>query len=123
MKRLPPLFFLLMLAPAFAAPDDAAAAHSAAIARELRCMVCEGQTVADSNAPLARDIRALIRRRIQAGDSDDAVKTYLAERYGDAILLRPPVKPETWLLWGAPLILLGAGGAVVFFFFRRGGGR
>jgi cytochrome c-type biogenesis protein CcmH len=85
-------------------------ARARALSAELRCMVCQNQSIDDSDAPLARDIRLLIRERIVKGESNDAVRGFLVSRYGDFILLKPPFKPETLLLWaGAPLALaLGA---------------
>jgi len=81
-----------------------------ALSAELRCMVCQNQSIDDSDAPLARDIRLLIRDRIAKGESNNAVRAFLVSRYGDFILLKPPFKLETLLLWaGAPLALaLGA---------------
>jgi len=87
--------------------DPALEARARALSAELRCMVCQNQSIDDSDAPLARDIRLLIRDRIAKGDSNDAVRGFLVSRYGDFILLKPPFKPETLLLWaGAPLALL-----------------
>ena len=81
-------------------------ARARALSAELRCMVCQNQSIDDSDAPLARDIRLLIRDRIAKGDSNDAVRGFLVSRYGDFILLKPPFKLETLLLWaGAPLAL------------------
>ncbi len=86
--------------------DPALEARARALSGELRCMVCQNQSIDDSDAPLARDIRLLIRQRIGEGETNDAVRTYLVSRYGDFILLKPPFKPETLLLWlSAPLTL------------------
>ena len=94
-------------------------ARARALSRELRCMVCQNQSIDDSDAPLARDIRLLIRERIAKGEPNDAVRSYLVSRYGDFILLKPPFKAETLLLWlSAPLTLL-AGVASVWFARRR----
>ena len=76
---------------------------------ELRCLVCQNQNIADSNAPLALDLRAQVEEMILAGQSDGQIKSYLVERYGDFVLYRPPVKPQTWLLWGGPFLLLFVG--------------
>jgi len=91
-------------------PDPAAEARARALSGELRCMVCQNQSIDDSDAPLARDIRLLIRERIVKGDSNEAVQSFLVSRYGDFILLRPPFKLETLALWlSAPLaLMLGA---------------
>ncbi len=90
--------------------DPALEARARSLSAELRCMVCQNQSIDDSEAPLAHDIRVLIRERIGKGDSNAAVRAFLVSRYGDFILLEPPFKPETLLLWlSAPLTLaLGA---------------
>jgi cytochrome c-type biogenesis protein CcmH len=93
--------------------DPALEARARALSAELRCMVCQNQSIDDSDAPLARDIRLLIRQRIGDGETNDAVRTYLVSRYGDFILLKPPLKPETLILWlSAPLTLLAGLAAV-----------
>ena len=75
----------------------------------VRCMVCKNENIDDSNAPLARDLRLLVRERLQKGDSDDQVRDYLVARYGDFVLLKPPLRPYTLILWITPaLVLLGA---------------
>jgi len=79
----------------------------------LRCMVCQNESIDESEAPLAHDIRVLVRQRILAGDSDAAIRAFLVARYGDFILLKPPFKPETYLLWAGPFLLLLAGGAAI----------
>ncbi|MFN4091003.1 MAG: cytochrome c-type biogenesis protein [Alphaproteobacteria bacterium] len=93
------------------------------LGRELRCLVCQNQSLDDSNADLARDLRLLVRERLQAGDSDAEVLAFIQARYGDFVLLRPPVRPETWALWFAPVAvaLLGAGAVVLYFRRRRPG--
>jgi len=79
----------------------------------VRCMVCQNENIDDSNAPLARDLRLLVRERLQKGDSDDQVRDYLVARYGDFVLLKPPLKPYTLILWITPaLVLLVAVGAI-----------
>lgn len=98
----------LFAAPAAMAADDAdAAARARALATGLRCVVCQNQSLVDSDADLARDMRAIIRERIDAGDSDAEVRDYLVERYGEFILLRPPLRPSTWILWAGPAVFLG----------------
>ncbi|MGE0725254.1 MAG: cytochrome c-type biogenesis protein [Alphaproteobacteria bacterium] len=99
--------------------DPAQEARARALSQELRCLVCQNQSIDDSNAPLARDLRRLVRERIAAGDDDRAVMRYLVDRYGDFVLLRPPVKPSTWALWLAPPAVLLIGGAIAFVAFRR----
>lgn len=79
------------------------------IAEELRCLVCQNESLAGSRADLAQDLRREIRELIKQGKSDQAVRDYLVSRYGDFVLYRPPVKPTTWLLWGGPFALLAAG--------------
>lgn len=73
---------------------------------ELRCLVCQNQTIAESNAPLAADLRDQVRSQIEAGRSDEEIRSYLIARYGDFVLYNPPLKPRTWLLWLAPFGLL-----------------
>jgi cytochrome c-type biogenesis protein CcmH len=99
--------------------DPALEAHARALSAELRCLVCQNQSIDDSDAPLARDIRILIRQRIAEGESNDAVRAYLVSRYGDFILLKPPFKLETWLLWLSPPLTLCAGLAAVLLARRR----
>ncbi len=85
--------------------DPTLEARARAISRELRCVVCQSESIDDSNAPLARDLRMLVRERISAGDSDAAVRAYIVERYGDYVLLKPPVQANTLVLWLTPLLL------------------
>lgn len=113
-------FMLLASAAALAVePDEvlsdpALEARARALSAELRCVVCQNQSIDDSNAPLARDLRILLRERLVAGDSDQEVKQYLVERYGAFVLLKPPFDFSTLLLWLAPLIVLAGAGLVVF---------
>jgi cytochrome c-type biogenesis protein CcmH len=119
------LLFLLHAAPALAVlPDEKLAdpdleARARALSKELRCVVCQNQSIDDSNADIARDLRLLIRERILAGDSDGEIKAYLVERYGAFVLLKPPVNERTWLLWAAPVIVLLIGGGIVVLQVRR----
>ncbi len=114
--RLAIIVFLLAANAAFAVqpdemlPDPALEARARELSSELRCLVCQNQSIDDSDASLAKDIRLLIRERITKGESNAAVRAFLVSRYGDFILLKPPLKPETLLLWlSAPLTLaLGA---------------
>ena len=125
MKRLLLALLLLISAPALAAPvpgtfaDPALESRARGLQRELRCMVCQGQSIDESDAPLAADLRQLVREQIAAGRSDGEIKDYLHARYGDFILMQPPVQPDTWLLWFAPLLVLGAGGAVAWMVIAR----
>jgi cytochrome c-type biogenesis protein CcmH len=75
----------------------------------LRCIVCQGQSIADSDAEMAGDMRALVRQRIEAGEEPEAIRAWLIERYGNWVSYTPPVEPVTWPLWAAPVLLLGAG--------------
>ena len=86
---------------------------------ELRCLVCQNQTLADSNADLADDLRREVRALAVAGKSNDEIKAYLVARYGDFVLYDPPVKPLTWLLWFGPFALLIGGGAVWWLILKR----
>ena len=117
MKRLLAALFasLMLLTPAYAVEPGEALADPALEARardlsvDLRCLVCQNQSIDDSHAPLAKDLRLLVRERLAAGDSDEQVRTYLVQRYGDFVLLKPPLRIGTLLLWGAPLMVLLAG--------------
>jgi cytochrome c-type biogenesis protein CcmH len=100
--------------------DPAAEARARALSSEIRCLVCQNESIDDSNAPLARDLRLLVRERIAAGDSDGAVKAFLVARYGEFVLLRPPISARTALLYGAPFGALLAGGWLVWRRSRRG---
>jgi cytochrome c-type biogenesis protein CcmH len=112
------LLVFLVVTPALAVEpsemlkDPALEARARAISRELRCLVCQNQSIDESNADLAHDLRLIVRERLAAGDSDERVKAYLVARYGDFVLLDPPFKAKTLLLWCGPavLLLLGAGG-------------
>ena len=94
-------------------------ARARAIGKELRCLVCQNESIDDSNADLAHDLRVLVRQRITAGDSDEQVKTYIVARYGNYVLLKPPFDAETYLLWFGPLVLLLAGAATATIYYRR----
>ena len=99
--------------------DPALEARARAISGELRCLVCQNQSIDDSNADLAHDLRVLIRERLTAGDSDAQVLRFMVQRYGDFILLRPPVKPDTYLLWFGPFVVLALGGLGAALYLRR----
>jgi len=102
-------------------PDPRQEAAARALMEELRCLVCQGQSIADSDAELAGDMRALVRQRIAAGEEPEEVRAWLTERYGDWVSYRPPVEPLTWPLWVAPLIMLAAGALLLRKRFRRRG--
>ena len=90
------------------------------LTRELRCLVCQNESIADSNATLAADLRREVRDMMVAGNSDVEIRTFLTERYGDFVLYRPPIAPRTWLLWAAPvLLLLGGAGIAALVIVRR----
>ena len=100
--------------------SDPALEHRARrLSAELRCMVCQNQSIDDSNAPLARDLRLLVRERLKTGATDDEVRAFLVARYGEFVLLKPPLSTGTILLWLTPLIVLGAVGALVISRVRR----
>jgi cytochrome c-type biogenesis protein CcmH len=122
------LFAALLLAFATAAlgqaeevakPDAAVEARLKALAEELRCLVCQNQTIADSHAPLAVDLRNQIRAQIAQGRSDDEIRAYMVERYGDFVLYRPPFKATTVLLWTGPFLLVALGAGIFAVVVRR----
>ncbi|MFO0466203.1 MAG: cytochrome c-type biogenesis protein [bacterium] len=122
------IFFCLLLAlPAWGAvgdpserlADPAKEAIAREIGRELRCLVCQNQSIEDSDAQLARDLRRLVRERVAAGEEPSAVIRFVHQRYGDFVLLRPPVTAATILLWATPFLALGGGIAVILLRRRR----
>lgn len=121
------LAFCLVLMPALSyavqpdeiLPDAKQEARARDISAELRCLVCQNQSIDDSDAGLARDLRLLVRERIKAGDNDAQVREYLVQRYGDFILLKPPFKTETLLLWLTPAAVLSLGALALWAFARR----
>lgn len=114
--------WLFVLLPAFAcgqdSPNEERARH---LAEHFRCVVCQNQSLADSNASLAADLRARIREQVEQGASDEEIQAYMVRRYGDFVLYRPPVKPVTWALWFGPFAVLTAGAIVMARFIRRAG--
>jgi cytochrome c-type biogenesis protein CcmH len=130
MRKLIAISAVLLLA-AFAAPaayavqpdeimtDPAKEARARELSRELRCMVCQNQSIDDSDAPLARDLRLLVRERIAGGDSDSQVIDFLVARYGEFVLLKPRLSPHTLLLWLLPPLALAGGGLALWFYSRR----
>jgi cytochrome c-type biogenesis protein CcmH len=118
------LVFALILPVMAVQPDEvlsdpALEARARALSLQLRCMVCQNQSIDDSDAPLARDLRILVRERLKAGDSDSQIREFLVARYGQFVLLAPEKNARTALLWLAPLIVLFAGGLVLLRFFRK----
>ena len=121
------IFLLVMVQTASAAfavePDEVLddpvlEARARAISQELRCVVCQNQSIDDSNAPLAKDMRVLVRERIVLGESDDQVRAFLVQRYGNFVLLRPPLQLDTLVLWLSPFLFLAVGCALVWSYFR-----
>ena len=124
------LLVAILAVPAFAVePDEmlkdpVLEARARELGKEIRCLVCQNQSIDDSNAGLAKDLRIILRERLVAGDSDSEIKSFLVDRYGDFVLLKPPVKTETLFLWYGPFAIggLGAIGVAVFLLRRRDGG-
>lgn len=116
---------VLLLAPALAVTpaerlaDPVLEGRARALSRELRCVVCQNESIDESNATLARDIRVLLRERLAAGDSDAQATAFLVARYGDFVRLSPPLRADTWLLWFGPFALLALGGAIAWATLRR----
>jgi len=126
MKRIILAWLLALAAPAAAVlPDEMLAdpaleARARTISQELRCVVCQNQSIDDSDAPLARDLRLLVREQLRMGRSDAECMAYVVQRYGNFVLLKPPVEPATWALWLGPFaVLLGGGGALYAMSRRR----
>jgi cytochrome c-type biogenesis protein CcmH len=125
------LLLLALLAPAgpravAVEPDEILAdaaleARARRLSAELRCLVCQNQSIDDSNAPLARDLRLLVRERLKTGASDEDVRAFIVARYGSYVLLKPPLMPGTLLLWIAPLIVLSGIGLLVAARLRQSG--
>lgn len=132
MRPLAVAFLIALATPAFAdsnlppsywayrqLPDAQQEAKAQELMQEIRCLVCQGQSIADSDAELAGDMRDLVRRRIAAGEKPDQIRAWLIERYGDWISYRPSAKPIAWPLWAAPVVLLIFGAAVAAGRLRR----
>jgi len=130
MRRSATVLFALLLAapiaparavsdPAEMLPDRAQELRAEAIGEQLRCLVCQNQSIEDSHAELAADLRRIVRGRVAAGDSDRQVIEWVVARYGEFVLLRPPFRPLTWLLWLSPVLTLGVGAGAVLFARRR----
>ncbi|MDQ3125240.1 MAG: cytochrome c-type biogenesis protein CcmH [Pseudomonadota bacterium] len=101
--------------------DPVLEARAREISQELRCVVCQNQSIDDSDAPLAADLRAIVRERLTAGDTNEEVMAYIVARYGNFVLLKPPLDLQTILLWSAPLLVLIPGGLGVALYLRRRG--
>ncbi|MCG8355882.1 MAG: cytochrome c-type biogenesis protein CcmH [Kiloniellales bacterium] len=122
--RLLALMLLAAALPALAVePDEilddpGLEARARVLSKDIRCLVCQNESIDSSNAEMAKDLRVLVRERLVAGDSDEEVFDYLVARYGDYVLLEPPMRPRTYLLWFGPALLLLLGGLGVALFFR-----
>lgn len=116
MRLLAALVALALAAPAFAVlpseqlPDPVLEKRALAITKDLRCVVCQNQSIDDSDAPLAADLRVIVRERITAGDTDKQARAFVVARYGNFVLLKPPFEPATLALWLGPLLVLLIGG-------------
>jgi cytochrome c-type biogenesis protein CcmH len=132
MRKASILLALLVAAPAFAdsslppapfanvqLPDVQQERRAQALMETIRCLVCQGQSIADSDAEMAGDMRSMIRQRIAAGETPEQIRTWLISRYGAWVTYSPPFEPATWLLWAAPLLLLLAGAWLARGRFRR----
>lgn len=126
MRALAAVLILLWVGPALAVgadekmlPDPAQEARARHLMEDLRCLVCQNQSISDSNADLARDLREIVRERVAAGETDSQVHRFMVDRYGDWILMKPPFNYRTAVLWLAPLLLLVAGGIGAWIFIRR----
>lgn len=101
-------------------PDAKLELRARSLSSELRCMVCQNQSIDDSHAPLARDLRILVREQLKAGKSDDEIRAYLVERYGSFVLLKPPLEAGTLILWLSPVLIFLVGGGALLFRAKRG---
>ena len=99
--------------------DPALEARARGISEELRCVVCQNQSIDDSDAPLAKDLRLVVREQLKMGNSDADVMAYIVSRYGNFVLLKPPVEPATWALWAGPFAVLIIGGGAMAVWSRR----
>ena len=121
------LALMTLAAPALAADpsemlkDPKLEARAEKLGKELRCLVCQNESIEDSNADLARDLRIIVREQIQAGATNEQVKQFVVDRYGDYVLLKPPFKASTLVLWVGPFVLFVVGLVAVWLFYRRRG--
>ncbi len=109
----------LAVEPSERLADPALEARARALSEQLRCLVCQNESIDESAAPLAHDLRVLLRERIAAGDSDTQAVKFLTDRYGDFVLLKPPIEPATYILWFGPVAVLVVAGAGSLFYLRR----
>ncbi len=120
-----PVLLMLVATQSFAVlpeevlPDPALETRARLISQDLRCLVCQNQSIDDSNAPLAKDLRVIVRERLTAGDTNEQVFGYVVSRYGNYVLLKPPLQADTFLLWASPFIMLVTALSVAFIYLRR----
>ena len=118
-----------MMIPALAAPladtfsNPTTEARARNLQRQLRCLVCQGESIDESGSPFADDVRHLVRQQIAAGQSDQQIEDFLVARYGDFILMKPPLQSDTWLLWLAPFLVLAVGGTVAWVTVKKAAAR
>ncbi len=115
----PPVVPDAALSPDELLEDPALEARARAIGKQLRCVVCQNQSIDDSNADLAQDFRRIVRERLLAGDSDAEIRRFMVDRYGAFVLLKPPLNAGTWLLWGGPFAVFLIGASAVAWSLRR----
>jgi cytochrome c-type biogenesis protein CcmH len=119
------LILLLLMGPVLAVPaadsfaNPQTEARARNLQRQLRCLVCQGESIDESGSSLAADLRHLVRTQIADGKSDQQIEDYLVARYGDFILMKPPLQSDTWLLWLAPFAVLAAGGGVAWWTVKK----
>jgi cytochrome c-type biogenesis protein CcmH len=116
---LTPLGNAFAVLPEEVLPDPVLEARARVISQDLRCLVCQNQSIDDSNAPLAKDLRVIVRERLTAGDTDKQVFGYVVARYGNYVLLKPPLQSDTFLLWASPFIMLFISLGVAFAYLRK----
>jgi cytochrome c-type biogenesis protein CcmH len=120
---------IVQAAPALAAPvgesfsNPALEARARHLQRQLRCLQCAGESIDESASPFASDVRRLLRQQISQGESDQQIEDFFVARYGDAILMKPPLQPDTWLLWLGPFVVLVGAGAVAWFTVKKAAAR
>ena len=123
LKSLLTVFFLtteaLALEPGEILKDPVLEARARSISKNLRCLVCQNQSIDDSDAPLAKDLRLLVRNQIVSGKTDEKIISDIVARYGDFVLLNPPINQKTIILWLSPMLILLAGGVSLYIYFRR----
>ena len=123
LKSLLTVFFLtteaLALEPGEILKDPALEARARSISKNLRCLVCQNQSIDDSDAPLAKDLRLLVRNQIVSGKTDEKIISDIVARYGDFVLLNPPINQKTIILWLSPMLILLAGGVSLYIYFRK----